>query len=539
MTHTVYIDLTSEVARAATTGTALPSVNLKLRTAQKIEFAFMTSGTVAAVSGWVSGKVCIKEYPTDNVFLLDTTLTESGADTTKRYSAAWDAADCDSTALRTFLGAATLAKECFCELEWTDTNGTHSVAFASRFAPTFLDPEDVAPDPIDSASWEWLKERAPEANGFTHDDEARELGVSAGSLDIDTDSTFAANSDAKVPSQKAVKTAMDLKAPLASPTFTGTPAAPTPADGTNTTQIATTAFVQSAIAALVASSPSALDTLNELAAALGNDANYATTVTNALALKAPLASPTFTGTPAAPTAAGGTNTTQIATTAFVQAALGSYLPLAGGTLTGALINSANGAASTPGLQLTGAPYAAGTATTNKALLLLEPAGTTSTGWSTSGTMFGVNAASAFVGNLLDLQLNGSSKFKVTYDGQVVCGDYSAAGTLRLNPGLGSGGAYLTLDASVNGRTIRAYDAQFYVVGSKQYLIAGAWGDAADVSFARSSAGVARIANGSTGRATLDAAGYQVGGVAGASGGPFTTITSITVVNGIITAISGS
>lgn len=80
--------------------------------------------------------------------------------------------------------------------------------------------------------------------------------------------------------------------------------------------LATTTNITAAIAALVASSPAALDTLNELAAALGNDANFATTVVNALALKATLASPTFTGTPAAPTAAAGTNTTQLATTAF-------------------------------------------------------------------------------------------------------------------------------------------------------------------------------------------------------------------------------
>lgn len=107
------------------------------------------------------------------------------------------------------------------------------------------------------------------------------------------------------------------KAALASPTFTGTPAAPTAANGTNTTQIATTAFVAAAIATLIDSAPNALNTLNELAAALGNDANFAATMTNALALKAALASPTFTGTPAAPTAAVDTNTTQLATTAFV------------------------------------------------------------------------------------------------------------------------------------------------------------------------------------------------------------------------------
>ncbi|ELY2535431.1 phage tail protein [Cronobacter sakazakii] len=88
---------------------------------------------------------------------------------------------------------------------------------------------------------------------------------------------------------QAVVTALNnelaLKAPLASPTLTGTPTAPTAAQTVNNTQVATTAFVKSAIAALVASSPAALDTLNELAAALGNDPNFATTMTNALAGK--------------------------------------------------------------------------------------------------------------------------------------------------------------------------------------------------------------------------------------------------------------
>lgn len=93
------------------------------------------------------------------------------------------------------------------------------------------------------------------------------------------------------PASYYLKTAIDgflaLKADLASPTFTGTPAAPTATAGTNTTQVATTAFVTAAVAP-----------------------------------KAPLASPALTGTPTAPTAAAGTNTTQIATTEFVGAAVG-------------------------------------------------------------------------------------------------------------------------------------------------------------------------------------------------------------------------
>ena len=86
--------------------------------------------------------------------------------------------------------------------------------------------------------------------------------------------------------QTDLQTALDLKAPLASPALTGTPTAPTASAATSTTQLATTAFV--------------------------------TTADN---LKANLASPTFTGTPAAPTATAGTNTTQLATTAFVTAAV--------------------------------------------------------------------------------------------------------------------------------------------------------------------------------------------------------------------------
>lgn len=123
-------------------------------------------------------------------------------------------------------------------------------------------------------------------------------------------------------------------APLASPALTGTPTAPTAAGGTNTTQLATTAFVQAAVTALINASPAALDTLNELAAALGNDANFAATVTASLALKAPLASPAFTGAPTVPTAAPGTNTTQAASTAFVAAAVAGV----GGSVQGAFKN---------------------------------------------------------------------------------------------------------------------------------------------------------------------------------------------------------
>lgn len=114
-------------------------------------------------------------------------------------------------------------------------------------------------------------------------------------------------------------------APKASPTFTGTPKAPTATAGNNTTQLATTAFVQAALIALVNGAPATLDTLKEIAAAINNDPNFSTTINNALALKAPLASPALTGTPTAPTAAQTVNNTQIATTAFVKSALAALV----------------------------------------------------------------------------------------------------------------------------------------------------------------------------------------------------------------------
>lgn len=141
-------------------------------------------------------------------------------------------------------------------------------------------------------------------------------------------------------------------APKANPTFTGTPKAPTPTAGNNTTQLATTAFVQAALVALINGAPSTLDTLKEIAAAINNDPNFSTTINNALegkqpldntltalsgksvealleylgitqalALKAPLASPSFSGTPSVPTADQAEIDFRIANTAFVAQAI--------------------------------------------------------------------------------------------------------------------------------------------------------------------------------------------------------------------------
>jgi hypothetical protein len=133
--------------------------------------------------------------------------------------------------------------------------------------------------------------------------------------------------DTDKPVSTAQQAALDLKAYLAFPVFTGTPLAPTAAPNTNTTQIATTEFVTTAdnLKAPLASPTFTGTPAAPTAAAATSTTQLATTafVTTADNLKAPLASPTFTGTPAAPTAAALTNTTQIATTAYVRGEIGN------------------------------------------------------------------------------------------------------------------------------------------------------------------------------------------------------------------------
>ncbi|HGB9731549.1 TPA: phage tail protein [Escherichia coli] len=114
-------------------------------------------------------------------------------------------------------------------------------------------------------------------------------------------------------------------APKASPALTGTPTAPTATAGNNSTQLANTAFVQAALVAVIGGAPATLDTLKEIATAINNDPNFSATIKNALALKAPLASPAMTGTPTAPTAAQTVNNTQIATTEFVKSAIAALV----------------------------------------------------------------------------------------------------------------------------------------------------------------------------------------------------------------------
>lgn len=171
---------------------------------------------------------------------------------------------------------------------------------------TALDEGDLKPDVVKRfeemvAQAQQSAEAAAksEQNAKQHKDEAKRIvddlkGNNASTTEkglvqlcSDTDN----DSEELAATPKAVKTVMDevrKKASLDSPAFTGTPTTPTPPDDAAGLEAANAAFVRKLLAALVDSSPEALDTLNELAAALGNDPNFATTMTNALAGKQPL-----------------------------------------------------------------------------------------------------------------------------------------------------------------------------------------------------------------------------------------------------------
>ena len=103
------------------------------------------------------------------------------------------------------------------------------------------------------------------------------------------------------------------------------------------------------------------------------------------------------------------------------------------TTSGRFINSYNATASSPAKAFTGTWFTGGTGTTTKPQVLIEPTGTTSTAWSTSGTGLGVNAASGFAGNLLDLQVNGTTIANISSAGLI---DVPDGGSFQFRAGRG-------------------------------------------------------------------------------------------------------
>jgi hypothetical protein len=254
-------------------------------------------------------------------------------------------------------------------------------------------------------------------------------------------------------------------APLASPALSGTPTAPTATAGTNTTQLATTQFVTTAVAGAGGMVYPGAGVANSTGSAWGTSYTVGTGANNLLQLNAssqlpavnaslltslnasnlgsgtvPAAQmPALTGDCTTSAGAVATTCTKTNGSAFGTAATqntgtsGATIPLNNGanTESGAHTFSAAGAASTPGVSITGAPYTGGTATTDFPQFYVN-SGAAVTTFSTSGTMFGVNAPSGFGGHLLNLFVNGSStKFRVD-----ASGDLFVAGTTTLSSNVG-------------------------------------------------------------------------------------------------------
>jgi len=197
-----------------------------------------------------------------------------------------DAADADIASLQTSVAANT---QSITELD-TSLNGTDAdvAALESSVSSIQTSLSEVETDlgsvttKANTAEADIITLKSQATTGETHIAGTTNVHGIANTADLATKS-YADN--AKTDAITTSATAIALKANIASPTFTGVPSAPTAAAGTSTTQVATTAFVGTAVADLVASAPAALNTLNELATSLGNDANFATTVTTNLSNK--------------------------------------------------------------------------------------------------------------------------------------------------------------------------------------------------------------------------------------------------------------
>ena len=197
------------------------------------------------------------------------------------------------------------------------------------------------------------------------------------------------------------------------------------------------------------------DTAKELG--VGGDINLDDGGTYATTLQ--LITPTANRTISFPDATGTVGLVGGSSGQLIYNAAGAYAgaPSTSVGATGDITLSLAGAASTPPVSLTGTWFSGGTSTTTKPQLLIEPTGTTSTAWSTSGTGLGINAPNGFTGKLLDLQVNGSSRASVTSSGGFIgrtAGYNSAAfGINSSNQGLGTNGTNIYLFAASYAKAV--------------------------------------------------------------------------------------
>ena len=261
---------------AASVSTAAADATTKANAAQAAAEATAAASLSSAITLEVSNRnTAIATAKTEAIDAAAADATTKAQDAIS--TAAADATTKANNAQTAAVSAAGIAADSKVSAHSSDTTDVHGIADTAALATkSYVDAADGLKAPLASPTFTGT------VAGIT------KAMVGLGNVDNTADSAK--------PVSTATQTALDLKAPLNSPALTGVPTAPTASAGTNTTQVATTAFVGTAVSNLVASAPAALDTLNELATALGNDASFSTTITNSLAAKAPLASPALTGT---------------------------------------------------------------------------------------------------------------------------------------------------------------------------------------------------------------------------------------------------
>lgn len=202
------------------------------------------------------------------------------------------------------------------------------------------------------------------------------------------------------------------------------------------------------------------------------------------------------------------------------------------TFSGAIVSSVNGAASTPALSGVGTIFTGGSATTTKPYWLIEPTGTTSTNWSTSGTLLGINAPSGFTGHLQSWQVNGVSYGHINTTGLILGATALTPNYLFVGSATGTlGFVSSTLIEPTADGTLKL--SNYARTGFNRLMFGGS--TSSFPALKRSTTTLqCRLADDSA-YAQFDALGYSVGGAAGASG-TVTAASTVTVVNGIITVI---
>jgi len=178
VTSNIFIDTVNLVARAATSGTALPNVRGKLYAELVLNVRFFDgTGTIIPVDvASVLMEIKLVDAPDGSPALLQSSSpVVAGSGNTTLYSFAWDYADSDN--LRAALAGATTPAAMICAIQYALAGSTEQIDVPMSFENSYVRPEDQASDPVDAERWQWLTAHATDAGGFAHDDTTRLLSV--------------------------------------------------------------------------------------------------------------------------------------------------------------------------------------------------------------------------------------------------------------------------------------------------------------------------------------------------------------------------